>query len=101
MNVLVIGSGGLGSPTLMALAVSGIGTIGVVDFDKHQVTDYFPELFALKSSCKFNNCLHLNEPKCAVKKALADGVLSATRYESYVQLLSDDDEHYRQDVFKS
>jgi ribosome biogenesis GTPase / thiamine phosphate phosphatase len=79
----------------------GIRGFGVVDFDKHQVTDYFPELFALKSSCKFNNCLHLNEPKCAVKKALADGVLSATRYESYVQLLSDDDEHYRQDVFKS
>ena len=78
----------------------GIRGFGVVDFDKYQVTDYFPELFALKSDCKFNNCLHLNEPKCAVKEALEEGKISETRYESYLQLLSEDEEHYRQDVFK-
>ena len=78
----------------------GIRGFGVVDFDKYQVTDYFPEFFALKSGCKFNNCLHLNEPKCAVKDALEEGKISETRYESYLQLLSDDEEHYRQDVFK-
>ncbi|MDO3693609.1 ribosome small subunit-dependent GTPase A [Wenyingzhuangia sp. chi5] len=78
----------------------GIRGFGVVDFDKYQVTDYFPELFALKSDCKFNNCLHLNEPKCAVKDALEEGKIAETRYESYLQLLSEDEEHYRQDVFK-
>ncbi|MGY5354868.1 ribosome small subunit-dependent GTPase A [Wenyingzhuangia sp. IMCC45467] len=78
----------------------GIRGFGVVDFDKYQVTDYFPELFALKSDCKFNNCLHLNEPKCAVKDALENGEISETRYESYLQLLSEDEEHYRQDIFK-
>jgi ribosome biogenesis GTPase len=41
----------------------GIKGFGVVDFEPHQITDYFPELFALKKDCKFNNCLHKNEPK--------------------------------------
>lgn len=79
----------------------GIRGFGVVDFNKYEVTDYFPELFALKQNCKFNNCLHVNEPKCAVKLALENGEISETRYESYLQLLNDDDEHYRQDIFKS
>ena len=78
----------------------GIRGFGVVDFDKYEVTDYFPELFKLKSECKFNNCIHVDEPKCAVKAALEKGLISETRYESYLQLLSDDAEHYRQDIFK-
>lgn len=77
----------------------GIRGFGVVDFNKNEVTDYFPEFFKLKSECKFNNCLHVNEPKCAVKAALENGEISETRYESYLQLL-EDDETYRQDVFK-
>ncbi|MCK5814577.1 MAG: ribosome small subunit-dependent GTPase A, partial [Flavobacteriaceae bacterium] len=48
----------------------GIKGFGVVDFEPHEITDYFPELFALKKDCKFNNCLHQKEPNCAVKKAL-------------------------------
>jgi len=78
----------------------GIRGFGVVDFDKYEVTDYFPELFSLKSECKFNNCTHINEPKCAVKDALAKGEISETRYESYLQLLREEEEHYRQDIFK-
>ncbi len=78
----------------------GIRGFGVVDFDKYQVTDYFPELFSLKSECKFNNCTHINEPKCAVKDALEKGEISETRYESYLQLLKEEEEHYRQDSFK-
>ena len=78
----------------------GIRGFGVVDFDKYQVTDYFPELFKLKSNCKFNNCIHVDEPKCAVKKALEVGEISETRYESYLQLLEKEGEHYRQDNFK-
>ena len=48
----------------------GIKGFGVVDMEPAEVDHYFPELFALKQSCKFNNCLHLHEPQCAVKLAL-------------------------------
>lgn len=78
----------------------GIRGFGVVDFNKHEITDYFPEFFELKSECKFNNCTHVDEPKCAVKKALEKGMVSETRYESYLQLLNEEEENYRQDVFK-
>jgi len=77
----------------------GIRGFGVVDFNKYEVTDYFPELFKLKSSCKFNNCTHVNEPKCAVKASLEKGLISETRYESYLQLLKEEEEHYRQDTY--
>lgn len=74
----------------------GIRGFGVVEFDKYQVTDYFPELFALKGNCKFNNCTHTNEPYCAVKIALESGDIAETRYESYLQMITGDEEPYRQ-----
>lgn len=73
----------------------GIRGFGVVEFDKYHVTDYFPELFKLKSACKFNNCTHTNEPKCAVKAALDNGDISETRYESYIKILEGEEEGYR------
>jgi len=73
----------------------GIKGFGVVDMDKEEVGDYFPEFFKLKQDCKFNNCLHLEEPKCAVKKALDKDEISFSRYRSYVQILEDDEENYR------
>ena len=48
----------------------GIKGFGVVDMDKEEISDYFPEFFKLKQDCKFNKCLHVDEPKCAVKEAL-------------------------------
>ncbi|MGC6432229.1 MAG: ribosome small subunit-dependent GTPase A [Jejuia sp.] len=75
----------------------GIKGFGVVDMDKEEVGDYFPEIFELKQDCKFNNCLHLQEPKCAVKKALEDDEIAYSRYRSYVQILEGDDETYRTD----
>lgn len=75
----------------------GIKGFGVVDMEKEEVGDYFPEFFALKQDCKFNNCIHLNEPKCAVKQALDKNTISYSRYRSYVQILEGDDEHYRTD----
>ncbi|EDO25848.1 predicted protein, partial [Nematostella vectensis] len=65
----------------------GIRGFGVVDMEKQEVGDYFPELFALKGDCKFNNCLHKEEPHCAVKKALENDEISWTRYKSYLQIL--------------
>ena len=66
----------------------GIKGFGVVDMEPDEIGDYFPELFRLKADCKFNNCLHLDEPKCAVKQALEEGEISESRYKSYVQMVS-------------
>ncbi len=77
----------------------GIKGFGVVDMDKEEVGDYFPEFFALKAQCKFNNCLHINEPKCAVKLALDNGEIAWSRYKSYLQILEGDEEHYRKNNY--
>jgi ribosome biogenesis GTPase len=75
----------------------GIKGFGVVDMEKEEVGDYFPEFFKLKEHCKFNNCLHVKEPKCAVKEALENGEISFSRYRSYLQILEGEDENYRTD----
>lgn len=75
----------------------GIKGFGVVDMEKEEVGDYFPEFFKLKQDCKFNNCLHLKEPKCAIKEALENDDISYSRYRSYLQILEGEDEHYRTD----
>jgi ribosome biogenesis GTPase len=73
----------------------GIKGFGVVDMDKEEISDYFPEFFKLKQDCKFNNCLHVDEPNCAVKEALERDEIAFSRYRSYVQILEGDDENYR------
>lgn len=75
----------------------GIKGFGIVDMEREEVGDYFPEFFALKQDCKFNNCLHLEEPKCAVKDALDRDEITFSRYRSYLQILEGEDEHYRTD----
>ncbi len=75
----------------------GIKGFGVVDMEEDELGDYFPEFFALKSDCKFNNCLHLKEPKCAVKEALENDEVEYSRYKSYLQMLQGEDETYRSD----
>ncbi|NND15205.1 MAG: ribosome small subunit-dependent GTPase A [Eudoraea sp.] len=78
----------------------GIRGFGIVDMDADEIGDYFPELFALKEECKFNDCLHLEEPKCAVKKALEKGQIAESRYRSYVQMITGEDDTYRMDIFE-
>ncbi|MCX2838036.1 ribosome small subunit-dependent GTPase A [Salinimicrobium sp. MT39] len=76
----------------------GIKGFGVVDMEKEELGDYFPEFFARKQDCKFYNCLHLEEPKCAVKDALDAGEIPWSRYKSYLQILKGEDEqNYRFD----
>ncbi|WP_298755080.1 ribosome small subunit-dependent GTPase A [uncultured Psychroserpens sp.] len=77
----------------------GIKGFGVVDMDKEEVGDYFPEFFELKQDCKFNNCLHIEEPKCAVKDALDKDEVAYSRYRSYLQILEGEEEHYRTDNY--
>jgi ribosome biogenesis GTPase / thiamine phosphate phosphatase len=77
----------------------GIKGFGIVDLAKEDISGYFPEFFKLKDQCKFNNCLHKDEPKCAVKEALEKDQISWTRYNSYLKILEGDDENYRVDSF--
>lgn len=77
----------------------GIRGFGVVNMEREEVGDYFREFFELKDQCKFNNCLHVGEPKCAVKSAVENGSIAASRYKSYVQILERDDTHYRTDFW--
>ncbi len=79
----------------------GIRGFGLVDMEKEEIGDYFPEIFALKSDCRFNNCLHLEEPGCAVKAAVDGGKLAYTRYDSYVNFVlgTDDEENFRKDIY--
>ncbi len=79
----------------------GIKGFGLVNMEKDEVSDYFPEFFKLKQDCKFNNCLHVKEPKCAVKTALENNELAYSRYRSYLQILEGEDEHYRTDIFEN
>lgn len=78
----------------------GIRGFGIVEMDKDELGDYFPEFFELKSQCKFNNCLHLDEPKCAIKEGLENKKIAWSRYRSYVQMLEEDvTETYRRDDY--
>lgn len=78
----------------------GIKGFGVVDIDRDELGDYFPEFFKLKQYCKFNNCIHVNEPQCAVKDALENEEISWSRYKSYLQILEEEEEHYRTDIWE-
>ncbi len=78
----------------------GIKGFGVVDMDRDELGDYFPEFFAVKQDCKFNNCIHVNEPNCAVKEALENEEISESRYKSYLQILEGEEEHYRTDIWE-
>lgn len=77
----------------------GIRGFGIVDMEKQEIKGYFPEFFAIEDQCKFNNCLHKDEPHCAVKKALEEDKIAWSRYKSYLQILEGDEEQYRNDVY--
>ncbi len=65
----------------------GVKEFGLIDFDREELSQYFPEMRAVMKDCKFNNCLHINEPGCAVKQGVIDKTISEERYVSYVAIL--------------
>lgn len=77
----------------------GIKGFGIVDMEPQEISDYFPEFFRLKEQCKFNNCLHKEEPHCAIKAALEKDEIAWSRYNSYLKILEGDDENYRVDTY--
>lgn len=77
----------------------GIKGFGVVDMNSQEVSGYFPEFFKLKSKCKYHNCLHQNEPNCAIKEAVENGTIANWRYQNYLQIILGDDSQYRNDIY--
>jgi ribosome biogenesis GTPase / thiamine phosphate phosphatase len=67
----------------------GIKGFGLIDMENEPLYHYFPEFFTISRDCKFHNCLHINEPGCAVIKALENGNISLSRYNSYLSLLEE------------
>jgi len=70
----------------------GIKGFGLVDIPREELHHHFLEFFALLPECKYHNCLHLNEPGCAVRKALEEGNIAPSRYNSYVSMYNDEEE---------
>lgn len=75
----------------------GIKGFGNVELEKEHLAHYFPEMRARMNECKFDNCVHINEPKCAVKEALLNGEIAESRYLNYVSMFEEDEgETFRQ-----
>lgn len=79
----------------------GIRAFGLIDFDKKILSHYFPEMRERIHACKFNDCQHMNEPKCAVKEAFYQEEIAESRYLNYLTMMEDDEtETYRKDIYK-
>ncbi len=68
----------------------GIREFGLVDFRKEEIAERFPEMRRYMHQCQFNNCTHIHEPNCAVKKAVENGEIPLSRYNSYLKIVNDD-----------
>ena len=73
----------------------GIKGFGLVELNSNNLCDYFPEFLRLKPKCKFNNCIHVNEPNCNVLKSLENGLISNHRYSNYLSMLENEKNIYR------
>lgn len=72
----------------------GIKDFGVVNLDKHELAHYFPEMRARMHACRFNDCLHTEEPDCAIQAAVESGEIEPSRYYSYLSVLNNEDIHH-------
>lgn len=79
------------NPDTYIIDTPGIKELGVVDIPPPEISHYFPEMRALLPDCRFHNCLHTNEPGCAVVEAVRNGEVAISRFESYLSILQDED----------
>ena len=73
------------------LDTPGFTSMDLPDINKENVAAYFPEFVRLLGKCRFDSCIHIGEPGCAVKEALSNGDISQGRYDSYVRFCEDID----------
>ena len=73
----------------------GIKGFGVVDMERNEIYHFFREIFRISKECRFNNCLHLDEPGCAVRAAVERSEIDFLRYRSYLNIMEGDDRKYR------
>jgi ribosome biogenesis GTPase len=77
--------------------IPGIKGFGTIEMEGSEIAHYFPEIFKFSGECRFNNCNHVNEPGCAVLKAVEEHYISESRYKSYLNILEDKEENkYRE-----
>jgi ribosome biogenesis GTPase len=78
----------------------GIRAFGLFDLNKEHLSHYFPEMRVHLGKCKYNNCLHIDEPNCSIKEELLQGKIDSSRYETYIQLMDEDlSDPYRRNEF--
>lgn len=68
----------------------GIKGFGTVDMAPEEISHYFPEIFKTSHNCRFNNCMHTNEPGCAVRQAVENQYISQSRYKSYLNIVEEE-----------
>ncbi|MCC6840705.1 MAG: ribosome small subunit-dependent GTPase A [Flavobacteriales bacterium] len=85
------------SSSTFIIDTPGVKGFGLVDLEQEVIVDQFPEFFRLKGQCRFGNCKHMNEPGCAVLKAVESGTIAASRYNSYLDMVEgvDEESSYR------
>lgn len=71
----------------------GIKEFGILDVEENELSHYFPEMRKYLGQCKYNNCTHINEPGCVVLKKMEEGYIHPYRYQSYVNILHEEDSH--------
>ncbi|TAF79678.1 MAG: ribosome small subunit-dependent GTPase A [Runella slithyformis] len=79
------------APDTFIIDSPGIKELGLSEMDKYEIGHYFPEIRALMGTCRFDDCLHIDEPACAVKAAVEAGEIALSRYESYLSMLGGGD----------
>jgi ribosome biogenesis GTPase len=73
----------------------GIRGFGIIDINKNEIGLYFKDIFSISQDCDFYNCTHIHEPGCAVRQAIESGILSKSRYQSYLNIYTDNNNKYR------
>lgn len=72
--------------------IPGVKGFGTFNFEREEVSHFFREIFTIGRGCRFGNCMHLNEPGCVVREAVDRGDIAQSRYNSYLNMLDDEDE---------
>jgi ribosome biogenesis GTPase len=78
-------------PQTYLIDTPGIKELGLIEIGQDELAHYFPEMRLLLNKCKFHNCRHLHEPKCAVRQAVEEGKIAKSRYNSYLSMVENDD----------